>query len=49
MGNSPRYIDQPEKFMPERWLRSDPNNQLDKIHPFLIQNYSEIFRGMAPS
>ena len=36
MGNSPRYIDQPEKFMPERWLRSDPNNQLDKIHPFLI-------------
>merc|ERR1739846_198750 len=36
MGNSPRYIDQPEKFMPERWLRSDPNNQLDKI----IQKFS---------
>ena len=36
MGNSPRYIENPEKFMPERWLRSDPNNQLNKIHPFAI-------------
>ena len=31
MGNSSRYIENPEKFMPERWLRSDPNNQLNKI------------------
>ena len=33
MGNSPRYINEPEKFKPERWLRSELS---DKVHPFLI-------------
>ena len=33
MGNSSRYINEPEKFQPERWLRS---GEVDKMHPFLI-------------
>ena len=33
MGNSPRFIQNPEIFSPERWLRS---GDVEKMHPFLI-------------
>ena len=35
MGNSDRYIDQPGKFMPERWMRGSDGSET-KVHPFLI-------------
>ena len=35
--NDPVYVNEPDMFMPERWLRDDSN---EKIHPYLIIPFS---------
>ena len=37
MGTSERFIDEPEKFIPERWLRNSPDKA--KTHPFLMMPF----------
>ena len=33
MANSPKYIDNPESFRPERWLRTQKDQS---VHPFVL-------------